>query len=44
MVGDEWSASRPGRVIPREIALAFHWIGDWVGLRIILVDVEKRKL
>jgi hypothetical protein len=29
-VGD-WSASRPGRFIPRERAPCTHWIGDKVG-------------
>jgi hypothetical protein len=27
----EWSASRPGRSIPRERAPGTHWIGGWVG-------------
>jgi hypothetical protein len=38
LVEDESSASRSGRVTPRT-----HWIGDWVGLRAGLGDVEKRK-
>jgi hypothetical protein len=29
--GGEWSASRPGRFIPVEIASDIHWIGCWVG-------------
>jgi hypothetical protein len=29
----EWSASRPGRFTPGEIALGTHWIGGWVGPR-----------
>jgi hypothetical protein len=31
--GGEWSASRPGRVLPRERTPGTHWIGGWVGLR-----------
>jgi hypothetical protein len=31
LAGGEWSASRPGRFIPRETAPGFHWIGGWVG-------------
>jgi len=27
----EWSASRPGRFIPREKVPLTHWIGGWVG-------------
>jgi hypothetical protein len=29
--GDEWSASLPGRFIPKERAPGTHWIGSWVG-------------
>jgi hypothetical protein len=29
----EWSASRPGRIYPREKNPGTHWIGDWVGFR-----------
>jgi hypothetical protein len=43
LVQGKWSASRPGRFIPGEIA-GTHWIGGWVGLRAGLDDVEKRKL
>jgi hypothetical protein len=38
LVGGEWSASRPGRFTP-----GTHWIGDWMGPRAGLDDVEKRK-
>jgi hypothetical protein len=31
--GGEWSASRPGSFIPREISRDIHWIGAWVGPR-----------
>jgi hypothetical protein len=31
LVGDEWSASRPGRFNPRERAPGAHWIGGSVG-------------
>jgi hypothetical protein len=40
----EWSASRPGRFTPREIAPGTHWIGGWVGPRTILEAVVKRKI
>jgi hypothetical protein len=30
LVGGEWSASRPGRFTPGEIAPGTHWIGGWV--------------
>jgi hypothetical protein len=41
--GGEWSASRPGRFIPEERSPGTYWIGDWVGPRSGLDDVEKRK-
>jgi hypothetical protein len=43
LVGEEWSASRPGRFTNRERAPDIHWIGGWVGPRACLNDVEKRK-
>jgi hypothetical protein len=43
LIGDEWSASRPGRFIPWERAPSTHWIGGWVGPRTGLDGVEKRK-
>jgi hypothetical protein len=39
LVGDEWSASRPGRFTPGETAPAARWIGDWVGPRAGLDDI-----
>jgi hypothetical protein len=42
--GGEWSASCPGRFIPREGAPGTHWIGGWVGPRAILDAVVKRKI
>jgi hypothetical protein len=39
----EWSASRPGRFIPRERAPGTLWIGGWVGPRAVLDAVVKRK-
>jgi hypothetical protein len=30
--GGEWSASRPGRLTPGEIAVGTHWMGGWVSL------------
>jgi len=31
--GEEWSASRPGRFIPRGKNVGTHWIGCWVDPR-----------
>jgi hypothetical protein len=31
LYGSEWSASRPGRFIPRKRAPGTNWIGDWRG-------------
>jgi hypothetical protein len=42
--GDEWSASRPARFIPRERATGTDCIGGWVGLRAVLDAVVKRKI
>jgi hypothetical protein len=42
--GCEWSASRPGRFTPAEIALGAHWIGGWVGPEVGLDAVEERKI
>jgi hypothetical protein len=42
--GGKWSASHPGRFIPRERALGTHWIGGWVGPRAVLDAVVKRKI
>jgi hypothetical protein len=42
LVGDEWSASRPGRFTPWE-SPGTYWIGGWVSPRAVLDDVEKRK-
>jgi hypothetical protein len=42
--GGEWSASRPGRLTPRERALGTHWIGGWVGPRAVLDAMVKRKI
>jgi hypothetical protein len=41
--GGEWSASRPGRLTPRERAPGNHWIGR-VGPRVVLDTVVKRKI
>jgi len=38
-----WLASRPGRFIPSGIAYSIHWIGGWVGPRIYMITVLKRK-
>jgi hypothetical protein len=37
-----WSASRPGRFTPGEIALSIHWIGGWVGPETNLDYTEGR--
>jgi hypothetical protein len=42
--GGEWSASRPGRFIPRERTPGTHWIGSWVGPTAVLDTVVKRKI
>jgi hypothetical protein len=34
--GSKWSASRPGRITPRERAPGIHWIGGWVGPRAVV--------
>jgi hypothetical protein len=44
LVGGEWSASRPSRLTPGEGAPRTHWIGDWVGPRVSLGDIKKRKI
>jgi hypothetical protein len=33
LVGGEWSASRPGRFTPGEVAYNAHLTGGWVGPR-----------
>jgi hypothetical protein len=43
LVDGEWSASRPCRLTPRERACSTHWIGDWVGPRASLDNMEKLK-
>jgi hypothetical protein len=42
--GDEWSASRPYRFIPAEIAPGTHRVGAWVGPKFGLDDMKKRKI
>jgi hypothetical protein len=42
--GDVWPASRPGRFTPKETAPCTHCIGGWVGTRIVLDAVVKRKI
>jgi hypothetical protein len=41
---DGWSASRAGRFTYRERDHGNHWIGDCVGYRTGLDDVERRKI
>jgi hypothetical protein len=43
LVGDEWSASHPGRFTPGDIAPSTHWVGGWVEPRAGLEAVKKRK-
>jgi hypothetical protein len=43
LIGGEWSASRPGRFIPRGRTHGTHWTGGWVGPRAGLDYEEKRK-
>jgi len=42
--GGEWSASRLGRLTPREKDPGTYWIGGWVGPRAGLDTVVKRKI
>jgi hypothetical protein len=42
--GGEWSASRPCRFTPGEVAPGTHGIGGWVGPRVGLGAVEKRNI
>jgi len=42
--GGEWSASRPGRFIPKERVPGTHCIGGWVGPRAGLDAVVRRKI
>jgi hypothetical protein len=42
--GGEWSASRPGRLTPKERAQGTHWTGSWMGRRAVLDAVVKRKI
>jgi hypothetical protein len=42
--GGEWSISRPGRFTPRERDPGTHWIGGWLGPRVVLDAVVKRKI
>jgi hypothetical protein len=41
LVGDEWSASKPRRLILGEKLPGIHWIRDWVGPTVCLDDMEK---
>jgi hypothetical protein len=41
--GGEWSVSRPCRFIPRERSPRTYWIGGWVGPKVGLDAVEKKK-
>jgi len=42
--GGECQVSRPGRFTPTERAPGTLWIGGWVGPRVILDAVVKRKI
>jgi hypothetical protein len=41
LVGEEWSASRPGSFTPRMSVAGTHWMGGWLGSRAGLGDAEK---
>jgi hypothetical protein len=41
LVGGEWSASRPGRFTPGEIAPGTHGVGGWVDPRAGLDEIDK---
>jgi hypothetical protein len=41
--GGVWSASRPGHFTPKKISPSTPWIGGWVGPRVGLDAVVKRK-
>jgi hypothetical protein len=43
LVGGEWSASRLGRFNPGERDTGTHSIGDWMGHKTGLDNMEKRK-
>jgi hypothetical protein len=43
LVGGEWSASLPGRFIPKEGTPVTHCIGGWMETTVGLDDLEKRK-
>jgi hypothetical protein len=40
----EWLASCPSSIIPGERANGTHWMGGWMGPRVGLESVEKRKI
>jgi hypothetical protein len=44
LVGDEWSASRPGRFTTRERTPGTHWTGGCVGPRALLNAAVERKI
>jgi hypothetical protein len=41
LVGDQWSASRPGPFSPMERTPGNHWIGGWAGHGAGLNDEKK---
>jgi hypothetical protein len=44
LIGVEWSASLRGRFTPGERSQGIRWTGDWVGPRIGLDAIKRRKL
>jgi hypothetical protein len=44
LVDDGWSASRPGRLSPKERTPSTHWTGGWVGPRVGLDPGEEKIL
>jgi hypothetical protein len=43
-LGGEWSSSRCGRFNTRDRGLSNHWIGGWVGSRVVLDSIQKTKI
>jgi hypothetical protein len=42
--GGEWSASRPGRSLPREMIPSTYWTGGWVDVRVGLNEEATGKI
>jgi len=44
VLGGEWSASHPHHFTCRERAPSTHWMGGWMGPRVGMDMMEKRKI